>query len=360
MMIYLDYAASTPTLPEVIDAMQPWMTEFYANPASTHQLGLKAAKEIEQAKTLLADKIGCYPSEIIFTSGATESNNLILKGLAKLNTYKGNHIITTAIEHKCILNICKHLETQGFNVTYVKPEPSGIITTESIRKAITDKTILVSVMHVNNELGTINPITEIGALCEEREIAFHSDTAQSFCKLDIDVIDMNLAAISVSAHKIGGPKGCGFAFVRDARASGIEPIIHGAGQQLGLRGGTMPTPLIAGLAAAVKHYKYDRTTLAKIRSEFIRELINKNIEFKINGVNTLESFINITFSNDSIVAKLNSNINFCISNGSACNSKNIEPSHVLTTLGLNPGQARKTARITFSNENLLQLINYLP
>lgn len=351
-MIYLDYAASAPTLPEVIDAMQPWMTEFYANPASTHQLGLKAAKEIEQAQTFLADKIGCYPSEIIFTSGATESNNLILKGLAKLNAHKGNHIITTAIEHKCILNICKYLETKGFNVTYIMPGPNGIITTESIRKAITDKTILVSVMHVNNELGTINPITEIGALCEERGVAFHSDTAQSFCKLDIDVIDMNLAAISVSAHKVGGPKGCGFAFIRDARSSGIEPIIHGAGQQLGLRGGTMPTALIAGLATAVKHYKYDRTTLNKIRNEFIHALRRKNIEFKINGVDALEGFINITFNDENIVTKLNSNINICISNGSACNSKSIEHSHVLNALGLNPEQARKTFRISFNSEEL--------
>ena len=246
-MIYLDFAASTPVLPEVMEAMRPWFTDFYANPSSSHQMGRQAAEAIEQARATIANEIGAYPSEIIFTSGATESNNLAIKGIAWANKEKGRHIITSSIEHKCILAICHYLEREGFEVTYVDPDHEGVIHPEKVKAAIRPDTILVSVHHVNNELGTIQPIEQIGALCLDRGIPFHTDAAQSFGKLDIDVDDLNIDLMSVSGHKIYGPKGVGALYIRNIRETKITPVIHGAGQELGLRGGTMATPLIIGI-----------------------------------------------------------------------------------------------------------------
>ena len=250
-MIYLDFAASTPVLPEVMEAMRPWFTDFYANPSSSHQMGRQAAEAIEQARATIANEIGAYPSEIIFTSGATESNNLAIKGIAWANKEKGRHIITSSIEHKCILAICHYLEREGFEVTYVDPDHEGVIHPEKVKAAIRPDTILVSVHHVNNELGTIQPIEQIGALCLDRGIPFHTDAAQSFGKLDIDVDDLNIDLMSVSGHKIYGPKGVGALYIRNIRETKITPVIHGAGQELGLRGGTMATPLIIGFSSAL-------------------------------------------------------------------------------------------------------------
>ena len=249
-MIYLDFAASTPVLPEVMEAMRPWFTDFYANPSSSHQMGRQAAEAIEQARTTIADEIGAYPSEIIFTSGATESNNLAIKGIAWANKEKGRHIITSSIEHKCILSICHYLEREGFEVTYVDPDQEGVIHPEKVKEAMRPDTILVSIHHVNNELGTIQPIEKIGALCLDLGIPFHTDAAQSFGKLDIDVDDLNIDLMSVSGHKIYGPKGIGALYIRNIRETKITPVIHGAGQELGLRGGTMATPLILGIEKA--------------------------------------------------------------------------------------------------------------
>lgn len=348
-MIYLDYAASTPTLPEVVEAMTPWFLEYYGNPSATHIMGQKAAEAIDDVKETIADKIGCYPSEIIFTSGATEANNLAIKGFALANKHKGNHIVTSVIEHKCVLNICAYLEKQGFDVTYVMPNKDGTITAEAVAAAITDQTILVSVMHVNNELGTINPIEAIGEICYEKRILFHSDTAQSFCKLDIDVLDMNLDAISVSAHKFGGPKGIGFTYIRDARNCHIEPVIHGASQQHGLRGGTLPTPLIVGLGKAIQCFRYDRKKLRKIRDEFLVSLKNKGISFTMNGKYTIENIINITLHDSNLYAKVTSSKEFCLSKGSACNSSNIVPSHVMQYICQSNLDAHNTIRISFIN-----------
>lgn len=358
-MIYLDYLASTPVLPKVLIDMQIAFEEYYANQSSSHLCGKEAFEVVEHCKQIIADKIGALPSEIIFTSGATEANNLAIKGLAYLNQHKGKHIVTSAIEHKCVLNICSYLETQGFEVTYVMPTTDGIITAEAVTEVLREDTILVSIMHVNNELATINPIEEIGKVCFQKEILFHSDVAQSFCKLDIDVLDMNLEALSVSAHKFGGPKGIGFAYIRDARSSNIEPVIHGSGQQHGLRGGTLPTPLIVGLRSAVENYNYDIEVFLAIRESFFKKLKDKNIKFSINGKESLVNAFSIQFHDESLVKKLMVNKEVCISQGSACNSKEIKTSHVLKAIGLSDEQARSTFRISFWDDELLIVISNL-
>jgi len=352
-MLYLDYLASTPLLPEVLSDMQSTFEDTYANPSSTHFCGQEASEKVEHCKQIIADKIGALPSEVVFTSGATEANNLAIKGLAFANQHKGKHIITSAIEHKCVLNICAYLETQGFEVTYVLPTINGTITAEAVESALRDDTILVSIMHVNNELATINPIEAIGEVCYQKEIPFHSDVAQSFCKLDIDVLDMNLEALSVSAHKFGGPKGIGFAYIRDARASSIEPVIHGSGHQHGLRGGTLPTPLIVGLRSATENYQYDEEKLGTIKQKFFEGLRENGIGFTINGKKCLANAFSIQFHDETIVKKLMVNKEICISQGSACNSKEIKPSHVLKAIGLSDEQARSTFRVSFWDEQLL-------
>ncbi|GLP96998.1 cysteine desulfurase family protein [Paraferrimonas sedimenticola] len=354
-MLYLDYLASTPLLPQVQKDMQKAWEETYANPSSNHTCGLKAAELIDQCKETIADEIGAYPSEIIFTSGATEANNFAIKGLAFALGKTNKHIVTSAIEHKCVLEICSFLETQGFEVTYVKPTADGIVTTEAVAAAIRPDTILVSIMHVNNELGTINPIQEIGELCLEKDIAFHTDAAQSFKKLPIDVLDMNLHAMSVSAHKFGGPKGIGFCFLRDAKTTTVEPLIHGAGQQMGLRGGTVATPLIVGLNSAVQNYQYDEALYKVIKVDLIKQLQSSGTCFKINGINALPNVMNLRFFDSKMVNDILSSQKYCVSQGSACSSKEITPSHVLQAIGLNAPEARNCIRLSFSDESVINL-----
>lgn len=348
-MIYLDFAASTPVLPEVMEAMKPWFTDYYANPSSSHQMGRQAAEAIEQARVTIADEIGAYPSEIIFTSGATESNNLAIKGIALANRDKGRHIITSSIEHKCVLAICAYLEKEGFEVTYVDPDQEGVIHPEKIKEALRPDTILVSVHHVNNELGTMQPIEQIGALCLDRGIPFHTDAAQSFGKLDIDVDDLNIDLMSVSGHKIYGPKGVGALYIRNARETRITPVIHGAGQELGLRGGTMATPLITGFAEAIKYSKKNYLHLSESNyNSMLTSTIADRCNFITNCSEPISSILSITFPNLQ-TSKLFSfyENDFCLSQGSACSSISIEPSYVLKRIGLFSDLANKTLRISF-------------
>ena len=358
-MIYLDFAASTPVLPEVMEAMRPWFTDLYANPSSSHQMGRQAAEAIEQARTTIAGEIGAYPSEIIFTSGATESNNLAIKGIAWANKEKGRHIITSSIEHKCILAICQYLERQGFEVTYVDPDQEGVIHSEKVKEAIRPDTILVSIHHVNNELGTIQPIEQIGALCLDRGIPFHTDAAQSFGKLNIDVDDLNIDLMSVSGHKIYGPKGVGALFIRNVRETRITPVIHGAGQELGLRGGTVATPLIIGLSQAIKsaHSLDANDSLNKLHSN-ITENIIKNGNVINGGEKRIKNIISATIP----YIEINSFINksgYLLSQGSACSSMQIEPSYVLKKIGLTRELSEKTLRISISPITQISEINLL-
>ncbi|WP_409439574.1 cysteine desulfurase family protein [Psychromonas sp. GE-S-Ul-11] len=351
-MIYLDTAASYPLLPEVKIALSEAFDKYYANSASNHTYGELISQKISETRERIADEIGAYPSEIIFTSGATESNNIAFKSLLLSNDLpiEKKHIVTTQIEHKCIFSICDYLKTLGYEITYVKPNKLGIIEAETIKSAIRTDTVLVSVMHVNNELGTVNPIEEIGQVCFDAEVLFHSDAAQSFKKIDIDVDDLNVDVMSFSAHKIGGPKGIGAIYIRDLRHKHLTPVIHGAGQEEGLRGGTVAAPLIIGFGEAVVSFPnhYNNFESKKIAAYLLNKLEEGQITFIKNGINTLSNCISLTLPNTDTETLVRANEEkLCLAQGSACSSKEIEPSHVLTAIGLTRELADKTFRLSF-------------
>ncbi|WP_407082534.1 cysteine desulfurase family protein [Photobacterium leiognathi] len=322
--------------------MKPWEVDNFANASAAHRAGRESAQAIKNSRERIADKIGALPSEIIFTSGASEANNLALKGVAFKHLEKKGHIITSSIEHKCILNTCAFLESLGFDVTYLSPCPSGQVKPTDVAAALRNDTILISIHHVNNELGTIQPIDEFGAIAFDNDILFHTDAAQSFCKCDIDVDDMDIDMLSLSGHKIYGPKGIGALYVRDARDSGLVPLIHGGGQEGGLRGGTSPTPLMIGLAAAVEHFP-------KRSSEKERQFLNVIQDFKWvrnGGEHVVPSTWSLTFESDEEVRRFIQEHPWLISQGSACNALSNVASHVLTAIGLDESSARRTYRIS--------------
>ncbi|WP_234495615.1 cysteine desulfurase family protein [Vibrio maritimus] len=341
-MKYYDFSASTPTAIEVVEAMKDWHCDSFANPSAAHVEGDKARIAIQRARETIAEKIGAMPSEIIFTSGASESNNLAIKGVAFQNLEQKGHIITSSIEHKCILNTCLFLEKLGFQVTYINPGKNGLIDPKQVKEAIRHDTLLISIHHVNNELGVIQPVADIGDMAFEHEILFHSDAAQSFCKLDIDVDDFNIDMLSISGHKIYGPKGIGALYVRDARESELVPLIHGGGQEVGLRGGTSPTPLIVGLGAAVEYFP---NNVSEQHISF--ENVIKEYKFVRNGgEKTIPTTWNITFESDEEAKRFNDEQNWLISQGSACNAMSNTPSHVLSAIGLSEEEARRSYRIS--------------
>ncbi|WED22803.1 cysteine desulfurase [Vibrio sp. JC009] len=342
MTEYYDYAASTPIADAVLEDMKPWFQNNFANPSASHNLGEKASYEIKKAREVIAEKIGAMPAEIIFTSGASEANNLAIKGIAFKHLDTKGHIITSSIEHKCVLNTCSFLESIGFDVTYLEPDNNGVISPESVQQALRDDTILISIHHVNNELGTIQPIQEYGSIAFDAEIPFHTDAAQSFCKLDIDVEDSDIDMLSLSGHKIFGPKGIGALYIRDGKNSGIVPLIHGGGQEMGLRGGTSPTPLIIGLASAVKHFPQNEPSVI---SEFKKVLSEYSYQ-RNGGENVVPSIWNITFSSEEEALNFQSSTGWLISQGSACNAMSNVASHVLSAIGLNEEEARRSYRIS--------------
>ena len=339
---YYDYAASTPVSELVLDAMYPWMQHSFANPSAAHTEGQKAFNAIEEARKLISEKIGAMPSEIIFTSGASEANNMALKGLAFQYLNEKCHIITSAIEHKCILNTCYFLEQIGFDITYILPNEHGVISPETVKQAIRKDTKLISIHHVNNELGTIQPIAEFGAIAFEYDILFHTDAAQSFCKLDIDVDDMNIDMLSLSGHKIYGPKGIGALYIRDVRNICITPLIHGGGQELGIRGGTQPTPLIVGLGAAAKNFPKEKSS----KQNKFETIINDYKFVRNGGDSVISTTWNVTFIDDEEVKLFTNDYPWLISQGSACNAMSNIASHVLTAIGLSEEEARRTYRIS--------------
>ncbi len=339
---YFDYAASTPVSQHVLDAMKPWENEKFANASSAHQAGQTSAQAIQKARELIADKIGALPSEIIFTSGASEANNLAIKGVAFKHLNGKGHIITSEIEHKCILNTCDFLKSIGFEVTYLAPDRDGRISPSSLAEEIRSNTILISIHHVNNELGTIQPIEDLGAIAFEHDIPFHTDAAQSFCKCYIDVDDMDIDMLSISGHKIYGPKGIGALYVRNARDSKLVPLIHGGGQEGGLRGGTSPTPLIVGLAAAVESYPAKPDSITKQFHEVMSQF-----NFTRNGgLSVVPSTWSVTFHSDEEVKRFTSEHPWLISQGSACNALSNVASHVLTAIDMSEEVARRTYRIS--------------
>ncbi|KAI0345297.1 cysteine desulfurase NFS1 [Trametopsis cervina] len=349
--IYLDMQATTPVDPRVLDAMLPYMTDQYGNPHSrTHAYGWEAEKAVEDARKHIADLIGADPKDIIFTSGATESNNMALKGVARFHKERKRHIITTQTEHKCVLDSCRKLQEEGFDVTYLPVQQNGIIRLEDLEAAIRPDTSIVSIMTVNNETGVIQPIKEIGELLRKhRGIHFHTDAAQAIGKVPIDVNAMNIDVMSISGHKLYGPKGVGAAYVRRRPRVRLEPIISGGGQERGLRSGTLPTPLIVGIGEAARiaglEMARDQARIKQLSDRLVNK-INAQVEHVIrNGdVSGYAGCVNLSFAyveGESLLMALK---DIALSSGSACTSASLEPSYVLRALGAAEDMAHSSLR----------------
>ncbi len=353
--IYLDYQATTPCDPRVLDVMIPWFTEKFGNPHSrNHEYGWEAEEATLIAREHIASLIGADAKDIIFTSGATESNNLALKGVAHFYKGKKNHIITAVTEHKCVLDACRHLEEEGFDVTYLPVQPNGLIDLESLKKSITDQTAIVSIMAVNNEIGVIQPLAEIGKLCRDRGVFFHTDAAQAVGKIPLDVEAMNIDLLSISGHKIYGPKGIGALYVRRRNPRvRLSAMIHGGGQERGMRSGTLPTPLCVGLGEACRLAKTEmteeNTRLTSYRDLFLSLLSDALTDLHINGdkQHRIPSNLNISFAFVEGESLMMSIKDLAVSSGSACTSASLEPSYVLRALGVEDELAHTSLRIGF-------------
>lgn len=361
----MDYAATTPVDPRVVKAMLPYFSEKFGNTMSLHSFGQEAKEALEESREVIADLMGAKPKEIIFTSSATESNNTALKGIAFANRKKGNHIIISPIEHDCVIESAKWLESQGFEVTRLKVGKFGLVDPADVKKAIKKDTILVSVMHANNEIGTIEPIEEIGKICRERNVYFHTDAAQSFGKIPIDVNKMNIDLMTVSSHKTYGPKGAGALFVRGGTK--IEPIIHGGGHESGLRSSTVNVPAIVGFAEAARicqrEMRREAEKLTKLRDKLIKGVLKKIGGSHLNGhpKKRLPNNANFWFKGvegESIVMHLDL-LGIAVSSGSACSSKSLAPSHVLLAIGLRPEQAYGSLRLSLGRWTKEKEIDYV-
>ena len=353
-IIYLDYQATTPLRPEVLKAMMPYFKEKYGNPHSNnHSLGKDANLAVEKAKKNIASLINCEPEEIVLTSGATESNNFAIKSIAESYGKEKIQIITLNTEHKCVIESCNFLEKRGYLVHYLEVEKNGIVNFLKLEKLIKNKMSLVSIMHVNNEIGVIQPVNEIGKLCKKYGGLFHTDAAQTFSCLNIDVKKNNIDALSLSAHKIYGPKGIGALYINAKIKNIVRPLIDGGGQQNGLRSGTIATPLAVGFGEASlqikKRLKKNFNYYKMLSNFFIHELKKNKIKFNINGDLKKRSPVNLNIA--FLEVEANQLINFlpetAISTGSACTSGNIEKSHVLTALKIENSIIDSSIRISF-------------
>ena len=349
--IYLDYQSTTPTDPRVVSEMLPFFTEKFGNPHSrSHSFGWESEDAVENAREQIAKLINANPKEIIFTSGATESNNLAIKGVAHFYKEKKNHIITVVTEHKCVLDACRHLEEEGFRVTYLSVMSNGIIDLEILKNAITPETSLISVMAVNNEIGTIQPIAEIGKICRENNVFFHSDCAQAFGKIPLDVMAMNIDLMSISGHKIYGPKGIGALFISRKPRVRIEPLINGGGQERGFRSGTLPTPLIVGLGKAaelaMEEMEKDYAHVKYLSDKFLQGIMQAIPNVYLNGDSEKRypGNLNLSFAyveGESLIIAIKE---LAVSSGSACTSASLEPSYVLRALGIEEDLAHTSIR----------------
>jgi len=355
--IYLDHAATTPTRPEVVKAMLPYFTDAFGNPSSIHSYGQEAKGAVEEARTKVSELIGARSEEIVFTSGGTEADNFALKGVANANKHKGNHIITTSIEHHAVLEACKFLEKRGFQITYLPVDKYGLVDPDDVRKAITNKTILVSVMHANNEVGTIEPIEGIGKIAKEAGICFHSDAVQTVGHIPVNVDKLKVDLLSISAHKLYGPKGVGALYVR--KGTKLVPLMHGGEHEKRRRAGTENVPGIVGLGKATElagqEMGKEAERLAYLRDKLIKGLGEKIDHIRLNGHPTKRLPNNVNVSVDFVEGEsmlLNLDLEgICASTGSACSSANLEPSHVLLAMGLPPEQAHGSLRFSLGREN---------
>ena len=362
----MDHGAGMPLDPRVMEIMKPYSTESYGNPSSVHSLGLEAKNALEEARGKVAELVGAgNPGEIIFTSGGTESNNLAIKGVAYRNRDRGNHIITTAIEHMSVLNICKNLEKWGFNSTYVPVDKQGLVDLEKLEREIDDKTILISVMYANGEIGTIQPIKEIGKIAHDHNVYFHVDAVAAAGKVPINVEDENINLLSMSSNDMYGPKGVGALYVKNGTK--IEPIMHGGGQEVGLRSGTENVPGIVGMEKAAEialgEMEHRRDRLSGLRDRLIRGVLNAVDHSYLNGHPTLRlpDNANLRFSyieGESLILSLDA-LGIQVSSGSACTSKTLEPSHVLTAIGLAHEQAHGSLLFTLGTQNTEEDVDYV-
>lgn len=364
-LIYLDNAATTKTAPEVVEAMLPYFTEHYGNPSSIYSLGSDSKKAITEAREQIAEVLGAKASDIYFTAGGSESDNWALKATYEAYKSKGNHIITTKIEHHAILHTCEWLEKQGAKVTYLNVDADGIISLDELQKAITPETILISVMAANNEIGSIQPIKEIGAIAKEHGILFHTDAVQAFGQLPINVDECNIDMLSSSAHKINGPKGIGFLYIR--KGVKIRSFVHGGAQERKRRAGTENVPGIVGYGvAAQRAYRTMQERTAKeieVRDYLIERIAEEIPYCKLNGHRTkrLPNNVNYSFSfieGESLLIMLDME-GICGSSGSACTSGSLDPSHVLMAIGLPHEIAHGSLRLTLSEETTKEDVDYV-
>lgn len=363
--IYLDYAATAPTDPEVIKAMEPYFFDKFGNPSSVHSFGQQARKAVDDAREKVASFLDAKTDEIIFTSGGTESDNFAIFGVAYALQGKGDHIITSDIEHHAVSEPCKFLEKRGFRVTFVKVDKYGLVDPQDIKKAITDKTILISVMHANNEIGVIEPIAEIGEIAKERGIYFHTDAVQTVGHIPVDVNELNVDLLSLAGHKFYGPKGVGCLYIR--KGTRIENFLRGGGQEKGRRASTHNTPGIVGLGKAVElcreKMQAETDFQIKLRDRLIKEIPKKIPEVYLNGHPTKRLPNNVNFSikyieGESIILSLDM-LGLAVSTGSACTSESLEPSHVLLAIGLSHEVAHGSVRVTLGRWTKETDIDYL-
>ena len=368
--IYLDNAATTPTDARVIEAMLPFFSQVYGNPSSLHAFGQEAKHAIEEARYIAAQFIGASQEEVVFTSGGTESNNSAIKGVAYARHDKGNHIITSRIEHHAVLETCHFLQKQGFHVTYVPVDEFGLVDPADVKKAITGKTILISIMHANNEMGTIEPIAEIGSIAREKGIYFHTDAVQTFGHLPIDVGELNVDLLSASGHKLYGPKGVGVLYIR--KGTRMLPFMHGGDQEQGRRASTHNVPGIVGFGKAVELAKQEMAReidqLTLLRDKLIKGILDKIEYARLNGhpKDRLPNNVNVSIpyvEGESLLLSLDMEGIAC-STGSACTSSSLEPSHVLAAIGLSHELAHGSLRFSpgrlTSEEDIDYVLKVLP
>jgi len=348
--LYMDSQATTSLDPRVLDTMMPYLTSFYGNPHSrTHEYGWESEAAMETAREQVADLIGADPKEIIWTSGATESNNITVKGVGRFYASKKKHVITTQTEHKCVLDSCRILESEGIDVTYLPVKSDGLVDMETLEASIRPDTSLVSIMTVNNEIGVIQPVEEIGKLCRSKKVFFHTDAAQAVGKIPMDVNKMNIDLMSISGHKIYGPKGVGALYVRRRPRVRVEPIQSGGGQERGLRSGTVPTPLVVGLGAACavarEEMEYDHKHVTRLSNKLVEGITSQLPNVVRNGGTSLyPGCVNLSFhcvEGESLLMALK---DVALSSGSACTSASLEPSYVLRALGAEEDMAHSSIR----------------
>lgn len=363
--IYLDNAATTKTRPEVVDAMLPYFTEFYGNPSSVYEFSNESKKAINRSRETIADAIGAKTNEIYFTAGGTESDNWALAATAEAYQAKGNHIITSKIEHHAVLHTCEYLEKRGFEVTYLDVDENGVIKIDELKKAIRPTTILISIMFANNEIGTIEPVKEIGEIAKEHGIIFHTDAVQAFGHVPINVDEYHIDMMSASGHKLNGPKGIGFLYIR----TGIKTrsFVHGGAQERKRRGGTENVPGIVGFGKAVEiamNTLEERTKKESELRDYLMKRVMAEVPYvRINGHRTSRLSNNVNFAfqfieGESLLIKLDM-AGICGSSGSACTSGSLDPSHVLLAIGLPHEIAHGSLRLTLSEENTMEEMDYV-